>query len=99
MNLSMPVPSQGTATLSLGGSGSFPLTSDHISGASLSGSCSGSACVSPSVSGAFDLRFASGGNAAVANGGVLNAVKDSSAGAGIPRSILFLDLMKCTPGC
>jgi len=96
MGLSLTVPGQGTASMSLSGSGVIPSTSD-LKAASMSGSCTGSACMSASASGNFDARF--GGTAAqvmVLNGGVNSVVKDQTQGSGLARSILFLNLLKCS---
>lgn len=96
MGLSLTVPSQGTAIMSLSGGGVIPSNSD-LKAASMSGSCTGSACMSVSASGAFDARF--GGSTAqvmVLNGGVNSVVKDQTQGSGLARSILFLNLLKCS---
>lgn len=97
MGLSLTVPSQGAASMSLSGSGVIPATTDSLSAANMSGSCSGSGCASASVAGKFDARF--GGTAAqalVLNGDVLNAVKDTTLGSSTPRSVLFLNVLKCS---
>ncbi len=96
MGLSLTVPGQGSASMSLSGSGVIPSTSD-LKAASMSGSCTGSACMSASASGNFDARF--GGTAAqvmVLNGGVNSVVKDQTQGSGLARSVLFLNLLKCS---
>jgi hypothetical protein len=96
MGLSLTVPGQGTASMSLSGGGVIPSSSD-LKGASMSGSCTGSACISTSASGNFDARF--GGTAAqvmVLNGGVNSVVKDQTQGSALSRSILFLNLLKCS---
>lgn len=96
MGLSLTVPGQGSASMSLSGGGVIPSNSD-LKAASMSGSCTGSACMSASASGNFDARF--GGSAAqvmVLNGGVNSVVKDQTQGSGLARSILFLNLMKCS---
>jgi len=95
--LSMNVPTQGVANLSLSGSGTIGTTNDNLRNASFATSCSGGGCASPS-SGLFDARFA--GTAAqvmVVNGMAQNAVKDSS-GTG-SQSVLFLGVLKCASGC
>jgi hypothetical protein len=97
-SLSMNVPTQGVANLSLNGGGTISTTNDNLRNASFASTCSGAGCASPSSSGLFDARFA--GTAAqvmVVNGMAQNAVKDSS-GTGT-QSVLFLGVLKCASGC
>ena len=55
---------------------------------------------SPSATtGKFDAGFgggSSGANAMVVSGAVTSAVKDTTNGSGTPRSVLFLNLLKCS---
>lgn len=97
-SLTMNVPTQGIANLSISSGGTISATNDNLIGATLSTTCSGTGCASPSSGGSFDARFA--GTAAqvmVVNGIGQNAVRDSS-GAGT-QSVLFLGVLKCTSGC
>ena len=99
MGVQINIPSQGLATMTLSGSGIMPTNSDKLIAAPLSGSCAGAGCVSTSAFGQFDARF--GGNAAqvmVVNGGVTNVVKDQILGSAAPKTVLFLDMLKCS-GC
>jgi len=82
----------------MSGSGTIASGNDNLLKAPITTACSGSGCASASSSGLFDARFA--GTAAqvmVVNGIAQNAVKDSR-GVG-SRSVLFLNLLKCTSGC
>ncbi|MBI4997195.1 MAG: FecR domain-containing protein [Rhodocyclales bacterium] len=97
-SLTMNVPTQGVANLSLSSGGTISATNDNLIGATLSTTCSGAGCASPSSGGSFDARFA--GTAAqvmVVNGIGQNAILDSS-GTGT-QSVLFLGVLKCTSGC
>jgi hypothetical protein len=86
----------GLATITgLSGGGTIAAGKSELLNASLgSGSCAGAGCASPSVSGNFDARF--GGTAAqamVVNGALVNAVQYSGP---INRSVLFLNILKCS---
>jgi hypothetical protein len=97
-SLTMNVPTQGVANLSMSSSGTISASNDNLIGATLSTTCAGAGCASPSSGGSFDARFA--GTAAqvmVVNGVGQNAVKDSS-GIG-SQSVLFLGVLKCSAGC
>ncbi len=99
MDLQINIPTQGVATMSLSGNGTIPALTDKLIAAPLSGSCVGAGCVGTGAIGQFDARF--GGTAAqvmVVNGGVTGAVRDQALGSGLPRSVLFLDVLKCS-GC
>jgi hypothetical protein len=97
-NLTMNVPTQGVANLSLSSGGTISAMNDNLIGATVSTTCSGAGCAGPSSGGSFDARFA--GTAAqvmVVNGVGQNAVLDSS-GTG-SQSVLFLGVLKCASGC
>jgi hypothetical protein len=97
-SLTMNVPTQGVANLSLSSGGTVSAMNDNLIGATVSTTCTGTGCAGPSSGGSFDARFA--GTAAqvmVVNGIGQNAVLDSS-GTGT-QSVLFLGVLKCTTGC
>lgn len=97
-SLTMNVPTQGVANLSLSSGGTIGASNDNLVGATLSTTCAGAGCASPSSGGSFDARFA--GTAAqvmVVNGIGQNAIRDSS-GTG-SQSVLFLGVLKCSSGC
>lgn len=97
-SLTMNVPTQGVANLSMSGGGNVSASNDNLIGATLSTTCTGTGCAGPSSGGSFDARFA--GTAAqvmVVNGIGQNAVRDSS-GVGT-QSVLFLGVLKCASGC
>jgi hypothetical protein len=97
-DLSLTVPSQGSASLTLSGGGTVPANNDSLRGAALSTTCTGAACASANGSGLFDARFAgSAAQVMVVSGYANNAVK-KSAGNGT-NSVLFLNLLKCSAGC
>ena len=97
-NLSIAIPAQGTANLTLSGNGTITGNSDNLLNAPVTSSCAGTGCAASSSSGLFDARFAgSAAQVMVVNGIAQNAVKTSGgAGAG---SVLFLNILKCTSGC
>lgn len=97
-SMTMNVPTQGVANLSMSGGGTLSPTNDKLVGATLSTSCSGAGCAAPTSGGSFDTRFA--GTAAqvmVVNGIGQNAVRDAS-GTG-SQSVLFLGVLRCASGC
>lgn len=97
-SLTMNVPTQGVANLSLSSGGTVSAMNDNLIGATVSTTCTGAGCAGPSSGGSFDARFA--GTAAqvmVVNGIGQNAILDSS-GAGT-QSVLFLGVLQCTTGC
>jgi len=97
-SLTMNVPTQGVANLSLSSGGTISAMNDNLIGATVSTTCAGAGCAGPSSGGSFDARFA--GTAAqvmVVNGVGQNAILDSS-GTG-SQSVLFLGVLKCTTGC
>ncbi|MCX7151356.1 MAG: hypothetical protein NT115_02220, partial [Proteobacteria bacterium] len=66
--------------------------------ATLIGTCTGSGCMSTSpntTNGKIDAGFA-GGKAMVVNGALTNAVQDTTSGTSQPRSVLFLNFLKCS---
>lgn len=100
MGLAINIPSQGPASMTLSGGGVIPTTNNELSSATMTGTCTGSGCISPSpggTSGQFDARFAgTAAQAMVVNGGVINSVKDQTFGPSMPRSVLFMNLLKCS---
>jgi len=101
MGLDITIPGQGAASMNMGingGSVTLLAGKNEFQNASLVGTCTGSACISTSpntTNGSFDAGFA-GGKAMVVNGALTNAVKDTTNGSGTPRSVLFLNLLKCS---
>lgn len=97
-SMTMNVPAQGVANLAVSGGGTVSPTNDNLLGATLSASCTGSGCATPTSGGTFDARFAgSAAQVMVVNGIGQNAVRDTS-GTG-SQSVLFLGVLKCTSGC
>jgi hypothetical protein len=87
----------GSATITLGGSGTLPGNSDQLNGGTLGWGCTGAGCQSGGGSGAFDARFlrsASSIPVQVISGGLFNATK--SAGGG--NSVVFVGALKCVSG-
>jgi hypothetical protein len=87
-------PTFGSANLSFGGSGTVPAGNNSVQGATISYTCTGTGCQSPSGSGLADIRFlhgAAGIKAMVANGGFSNATKPGN-------TVIFIGTGKCVSG-
>ncbi len=100
MVLDINIPGQGAASMSLSSSNPvIAVNRNSIEGASLSGTCTGAGCITTgagATSGLVDVGFAGGAKAMVVNGAATSAVKDTTNGAGTPRSVLFLNILKCS---
>jgi hypothetical protein len=96
MGLSINIPAQGLASMSMSGGGTIAANKTDLQGASLIGTCTGAGCNNTGVnatSGLFDAGFGSNAQAMVTNGKLSGAVKDSVAGT---QSVLFLNILKCS---
>jgi hypothetical protein len=99
MGLSINIPSQGLASMAMAGGGTIAAGKTSLDGGTLIGTCTGAGCVNTGVNGTIgllDAAFGSNAQAMVVNGMLANAVKDTTNGAGTPRSVLFLNLLKCS---